>query len=205
MNFLAHLALAGPSDASRIGNLLGDFEKGTPASLRERLPAPIVEGIVMHRRIDRFTDSHPVFQQARLLLAPERRRFAGIIIDIYFDHLLNKHWASYHPGTVPDFAAEIYQTFDRHPTWLGTQLGPLVPRIKAENWLAAYSTVEGIEHTLGRVANRSPRLAPIAHATPDLIAEKAAFESHFLQFYPAIRQFAAEALGKKTLQTPAFP
>lgn len=205
MNFLAHLALAGPSDASRIGNLLGDFEKGTPASIRERLPAPIVEGIVMHRHIDRFTDSHPVFHQARLLLAPERRRFAGIIIDIYFDHLLNKHWASYHPGTVPEFTREIYQTFDRHPDWLGPRLGPLVPRIKREDWLAAYSTMDGIDLTLHRVASRSPRLSAIATATPDLIAGKEALEALFLRFYPEIRQYAAELLGKKTILTPAFP
>ncbi|MEC8942826.1 MAG: DUF479 domain-containing protein, partial [Verrucomicrobiota bacterium] len=56
MNYLAHLYLAGPTDASRIGNLLGDFVKGTPASLEGAYPVEVIAGIVMHRKLDRFTD-----------------------------------------------------------------------------------------------------------------------------------------------------
>ena len=205
MNFLAHLALAGPSDASRIGNILGDFEKGTEEALLERLPKEIVAGILMHRQIDLFTDRHPVFRQARLLLAPERRRFAGIIIDIYFDHFLSQHWSRYHPGTVTDFIQAVYQGFDRHPDWLGKEFGPLVPRLKRENWLASYASVEGLAQTLDRVANYSPRFAPVADAMPDLLEHRAPFEEHFLSFYPEARQHATSLLGKNSLSTPAFP
>ena len=84
MNYLAHLLLAGPTDASRVGNLLGDFVRGTPESLRGSYPDEVIAGIVMHRELDRFTDDHPAFQEARELLDPEHRRFAGIIIDIFF-------------------------------------------------------------------------------------------------------------------------
>ncbi|WP_411845828.1 ACP phosphodiesterase [Roseibacillus persicicus] len=205
MNFLAHLALAGPDDASRIGNILGDFEKGTPDSIRARLPAPIVDGIMMHRRIDRFTDDHPAFLQTKLLLAPERRRFAGIIVDIFFDHFLNEHWERFHPGTVTDFIEEIYQLFGRRPEWLGRQFGPLVPLLRAENWLASYGSLEGLNLTLGRVASRSHRFDPIRNGVLDLAEQREEFEKHFLSFYPEVRRYAARLLGKKTLQTPAFP
>ncbi|MGJ8725655.1 MAG: ACP phosphodiesterase [Roseibacillus sp.] len=205
MNFLAHLALAGPDDASRIGNILGDFEKGTPESLRERLPAPIVDGIMMHRRIDRFTDDHPVFRDTKKLLAPERLRFAGILIDIFYDHFLNKHWNDYHPGTVADFIEENYRLFDRRPDWLGTKFGPLVPLLKAENWLASYGTFEGLEKTLSRVASRSSRLSPICNGVDDLRTHYKLFEDHFGAFYPAVRQHATSLLGQKTLLTPSFP
>lgn len=205
MNFLAHLALAGPDDASRIGNILGDFEKGTPDSLRERLPAPIVDGIVMHRRIDRYTDEHPVFREARKLLAPSRRRFAGILLDIFFDHFLNKNWHHFHPGNVEEFIAEIYQLFDRHPEWLGSRFGPLVPLLRAENWLASYGTPEGLKTTLTRVASRSPRLSPLVDGVEDLENNYVAIEEHFRVFYPEIRQYAAHLLGRKNVQTPAFP
>lgn len=205
MNFLAHLALAGPDDASRIGNILGDFEKGTPESLRERLPTEIVDGIMMHRRIDRFTDDHPAFRKTKKLLAPERLRFAGIIVDIFFDHFLNKHWNQYHPGNVTDFIEENYRLFDRRPEWLGPKFGPLVPLLKAENWLASYGTFEGLETTLTRVASRSPKLAPIGNGVDDLRVHHDRFEELFLDFYPAVRQQAATLLGQKTLLTPSFP
>ena len=205
MNFLAHLALAGTDDASRIGNILGDFEKGTPASIRERLPDKIVDGIIMHRRIDRFTDEHPAFKQTRQLLAPERQRFAGIVIDIFFDHLLNKHWSTYHPGTASDFIEEIYQLFERRPEWLGAHFGPLVPRLRAENWLAAYGSFEGLEITLTRVASRSPKLTPICAGVEDLEKNYAVFEKNFAIFYPEVRKYAAHTLGKKSTRTPSFP
>ncbi|MGZ7081297.1 MAG: ACP phosphodiesterase, partial [Thermoanaerobaculia bacterium] len=56
MNYLAHLFLAGDSAESMIGNLAGDFVKGV---LHDRFPPAITAGIVMHRKIDAFTDSHP--------------------------------------------------------------------------------------------------------------------------------------------------
>lgn len=205
MNFLAHLALAGSNDASRIGNILGDFEKGTPSSIRQRLPDEVVAGIVMHRQIDRFTDDHPVFQQSKLLLAPHRRRFAGIIVDIFFDYFLNRHWNRYHPGNVPDFIEEIYQLFERRPEWLGQQFGPIVPLLRSENWLASYNTFEGLDLTLNRIATRSPKLIPIRDGVHDLREHQQKFEELFLTIYPDVRLKAAELLGSKFLKTPSFP
>lgn len=205
MNFLAHLALAGPDDASRIGNILGDFEKGTPDSLRERLPSAVVTGIMMHRHLDRYTDSHPLFLTSKNLLKPERRRFAGIAIDIFFDHFLSKHWSNFHPGTTTHFIAEVYQLFERHPEWLGSHFGPLVPRIKSENWLGTYQTITGVEFTLQRIATRSHKFEPLIHSVEDLTSNYLEFENLFLQFYPQIREYAAKLLGKKIENKSAFP
>jgi len=100
MNYLAHLALIPTScrdreDALRIGNLLGDFIKGTESSLRLQFPVDLVDGIKLHRAIDKFTDAHPSFLESKQLLAPERRRYAGIVLDIIYDHFLSIHWKTY--------------------------------------------------------------------------------------------------------------
>ncbi len=76
MNYLAHLLLAADADASRAGNLLGDFTRGSIDELAKIYPAEVIRGIRMHRAVDRFTDSHPIFKECRILLSPERRRFA---------------------------------------------------------------------------------------------------------------------------------
>nr|MBR9810071.1 hypothetical protein [bacterium] len=65
MNFLAHFHLAQPTDGSRIGALLGDFVRGTPESLQTRFPPEVVNGIILHRAIDRFTDSHEIFLKSK--------------------------------------------------------------------------------------------------------------------------------------------
>lgn len=193
MNYLAHLLLAGPDDASRIGNLLGDFVKGTPASLAGRYPAAVIAGIVMHRKLDRFTDEHAAFRTARDLLAPPRRRFAGIVVDIFFDHFLTVHWEQFSPLPLPAFLAEIYAAFARHPAWLGDELTRALPRMREENWLQSYGTLAGLALTFRRVAERSPRTAPIRASCHDLTAHYASFDRAFHQFFPDA-QARADAL-----------
>ena len=196
MNFLAHLLLAAPTDASRIGNLLGDFARGRPESLLDKFPPEVVAGIVMHRKLDRFTDEHPAFHDARALLSPERRRFAGIIVDVVFDHFLAKHWNQFSDQPLRDFIQEVYNGFDRHPDWLGEELGPLVPRIKQENWLMSYATIDGLGITFQRISIRFTRTGPILGAEQDLDAHYQSFDRAFQKFFPDVQAYAAELLAK---------
>ena len=194
MNYLAHLYLAGPTDASRIGNLLGDFVKGTPASLEGDYPVEVIAGIVMHRKLDRFTDRHEQFLRARSLLAPERRRFAGIVVDIFFDHFLSRHWHEYSVQPLPLFIEAVHASLQRHPDWLSPKLAAVAPRLRSENWLHRYGSPEGITRTLERVARRSPRIAPIKDSIEDLLGKYNTFEETFLRFFPDARAFAATLL-----------
>ena len=194
MNYLAHLYLAGPTDASRIGNLLGDFVKGTPTSLEEDYPVEVIAGIVMHRKLDRFTDRHEQFLRARNLLAPERRRFAGIVVDIFFDHFLFRHWHEYSGQPLPLFIEAVHASLQRHPDWLSPKLASVAPRLRSENWLHNYGSPEGISRTLERIAQRSSRMAPIKDSIEDLLGKYNTFEETFLRFFPDARSFAATLL-----------
>lgn len=191
MNYLAHIFLARPTDASRIGNLLGDFVRGTPDTLREQYPEEVVAGIVMHRALDRFTDDHPAFHEARALLPTELRRFAGIIVDIFFDHFLTQHWSTFSDHDLGGFVSEFYDAMERHPDWLSEDLKRALPRMRTENWLQSYGTISGIELTLQRVASRSPRLTPIATATQSLTDHYQSFDHAFHRFFPDVQKYAA--------------
>lgn len=189
MNYLAHLMLADNSDASRIGNLLGDFTKGTLGSLAEVYPAEIIRGIKMHRAVDRFTDSHQVFKNARTLLAPERRRFSGIIIDIIFDHYLSIHWDDYHHQPLEYFINDVYRALDEHPEWRAGRLAHAFPMMRHENWLITYATIEGVELTLERISRRGKRTGQIADGIIDLRKHYAQFEASFQAFMPSLLDF----------------
>lgn len=189
MNYLAHLVLADDSDASRIGNLLGDFTKGTIASLAEIYPREILRGIEMHRAVDRFTDSHPLFKKSRLLLAPERRKFSGVIIDIIFDHYLSAHWQDYHHQDLESFIEDIYRAIDTHPEWQAGRLAKVFPMMRHENWLQTYTTIDGIALTLERVSQRGKRTAQIADGIIDLRKNYLELETHFLAFMPSLLSF----------------
>ncbi|MEI9895635.1 MAG: hypothetical protein WDN28_17535 [Chthoniobacter sp.] len=71
MNWLAHLYLSEPNAAFRLGNLLPDLASATALA---GLPGEFQAGIQRHRRIDAFTDRHPVFRRSSIGSA---RRFAA--------------------------------------------------------------------------------------------------------------------------------
>lgn len=87
MNYLAHLDLANKTKTSLVGAFLGDFIKGDQYLSWQ--PATQV-GILLHRKVDTFTDSHPFVADYRRRFPASLRRVAGIILDIYFDHALAK-------------------------------------------------------------------------------------------------------------------
>ncbi|MGB0774889.1 MAG: ACP phosphodiesterase [Akkermansiaceae bacterium] len=192
MNYLAHLLLADDTDASRIGNLLGDFVRGSISQLAETYPTEVVRGIKMHRAVDRFTDSHALFKDAKLLLAPERRRFAGVIVDILFDYYLCQHWKTYCRQPLAEFCQEVYRALDKHPEWRAGRLAKAFPTMKMQDWLTNYSHKEGIALTLRRVSQRTPRVAPIAQSVEDFHQHHDEFEQIFLAYMPELIEFVRE-------------
>jgi acyl carrier protein phosphodiesterase len=95
MNHLAHVLLAGDDEALQLGGMLGDFVRGQPDPAL--FPAPVIRGIRLHRAIDSYTDGHPEVLAAKASLPPPYRRYAGILLDMWFDHLLARdfsHWSA---------------------------------------------------------------------------------------------------------------
>ena len=164
--------------------MLGDFVRGTRDDLSARFPPDLVEGILLHRAIDYFTDQHPVFLRSKLLLAPERRRFAGIIIDVLFDHFLAQNWSQYSRIPLPEFIDEMYALLDRNSAWMTPELREIIPRMRSENWLGTYGTIEGLALTFRRISRRRAFLAPIIGAEDDLTAHYHSFGKAFREFYP---------------------
>lgn len=92
MNYIAHLHLAQHTKTSLVGNFLGDFIKG---SALDDLPLDLQHGVRLHRQIDTYTDTHPVVLALKQQFPKSIRRYSGIVLDIYFDHLLMQHWQQF--------------------------------------------------------------------------------------------------------------
>ena len=183
MNHLAHAQLASEPPLLLVGNLAGDFVKGR---LDRLPPTPLLAGIRMHRRIDSYTDRHPVWRRSRLRVAP--RRVSGVIVDVAYDHFLAKHFDAFSDVPLEDFAARAYRILLDHQPLLPPRLRDLVPRIVAEDWFVSYRWLEGVERTFGRLARR---VADLADATDKIRARYRPLESDFLEFYPQLAAFAA--------------
>lgn len=188
MNHLAHFALAGEEEALVIGALLGDYVKGPLAG---RLPARVEAGVRLHRRIDGFTDSHPVTSALRSLFGPGERRLAGVLLDLYFDHLLVLHWRRFHDTALSAFSSAVYGTLERNLAALPGEAHPFVRRMIDVDLLVRYGEVSVMEAALERIALRLERRAAMCAAIATAHRYREELEDGFLEFFPELVDFSA--------------
>jgi acyl carrier protein phosphodiesterase len=206
VNFLAHLHLSDGTPGSMLGGVVADFVKGSEVAA---LPTDVREGVRLHRLIDGFTDRHPVVQRSIGRVAGKCGWFAGIVIDVYYDHILARDWATCSAEPLRVFADRAYDA-------LGTLI-PLAPEEAArflrefidDDRLMRYATPEGIADTLARlshrIARRIPKAPRLEAAMPDLLAADAALATDFHAFYPALMAFAAGQRAVANSNPPAAP
>jgi len=186
MNFLAHVYLADGSDDSIVGSLMGDFVKGR---LDGRHGDAVTHAIALHRRIDSFTDAHPVVAASRARVSVERRRYAGILVDVFYDHFLARHWDDYSDVALERFTARVYAALRAHHAVLPERLQYMAPRMAAHDWLASYRHLEAVAIALDRMGERLKRGNALLGSAVELEANYAAFEADFRAFFPEVVRF----------------
>ena len=186
MNYLAHAWLARHSDDAILGALLGDFVFGQ-SNLPEWPPAIRAE-IVRHRRIDQYTDAHPAVVAARGLFdAAGLRRYAGIVLDVYFDHCLARGWARWNETPLQDFTARVYRVLLVHRDELPPRLQAIAPRMAAHDWLDSYRERGNVDHAVRGIATRLSRNGDKLVACLDVLrAEEAQVDAAFEAFFPEL-------------------
>lgn len=192
MNYLAHLHLGGPAPEQLLGSLYGDFVKGP---LEGRFAPRLEAAIRLHRAIDAYTDSHPRVLAALGRFSPQRRRYAGIILDVFFDHCLARQWPAYHPEPLSAFTTRVYAVLEQTPDLPG-RLATIAPFMIADDWLGAYQHFEVIGRVLQGISRRLSRPEGLQGAMPELQALYPALLEDFSGFYPELQQFAATWRGR---------
>ena len=114
----------------------------------ENFPIDIQKGIVLHRAIDTFTDAHPLFRQSTKKLHSRYHHYAGVIVDMYYDHFLAKNWSNYHSESLTKYAANFYQSLTDNFPLLTLKTQNLLPYMVEYNWLVNYQSIDGLERIL---------------------------------------------------------
>ncbi|MEM9543522.1 MAG: ACP phosphodiesterase [Cyanobacteria bacterium P01_E01_bin.42] len=192
MNYLAHLFLAEDNPESKIGNLLGDFVKGSLKKYTNIYSENIIRGIEQHRKIDAFTDTHEIFCRSKKRIREQQKHYSGIAIDIYYDHFLSLHWSKFSAEGREEFINTIYAILQANLAILPKNLRAIVPRIQQENWLNSYQTLSGVHLTLTRISRRFKRANPLDRACLDLQANYREIERDFLSFFPELITYTRE-------------
>jgi acyl carrier protein phosphodiesterase len=186
MNYLAHLYLAGNAPESVIGSLMGDFVKGRVDPGR---PAAVRHAIMQHRRIDSFTDAHPLVKRSKRRMRPEFRRYAGILIDVFYDHFLASEWRRYADVSLDEFAAHVYAQVARHLHTLPPRMQLSMRYMVANDLLRSYRTLEGIGRALRGIEGRLRRPSRLGDAVTELEDAYPALRDDFDEFFPLLIRF----------------
>ncbi len=191
MNYLAHLHLGGDAPAQLLGSLYGDFVKGP---LNGRWPAQIEAAIRLHRRIDAFTDSHPLQAQARARFPLARRRTAGMLLDLFFDHCLARDWQAYATLPLERFTGRVYQVLAAEPELPG-RLALMAPRMAAQDWLGSYREFAVLEQVIAGMQRRLSKPQLLDGSLSELERLYEPLSQDFRAFYPELMAFAEAELG----------
>jgi acyl carrier protein phosphodiesterase len=191
MNWLAHLALSEPVPEFKIGNLLADI---LPITELRELPAAYQPGVLRHRAIDSFTDKHEIFRRSVARLDTRYRRFGGVIMDIFYDHLLTQRWSVHCTQPLKPFVDQFFVDVEACHDSMPAGAYTIFQRMRTGGWLTSYGDIDGVRVTLHRISRRLRRPVDLASAADELERLQVELDQDFALFFPLIRsQFATEA------------
>ena len=165
MNFLAHLLLSGDNPEITVGNFMGDFVKGR---ITTDFTPGIVAGLRLHRGIDSYVQTHPVFSRSRYRLSAYYGLYRGVMIDLFYDHFLSLDWHMYSDVPLDHYLRKVRGVVECYRGWLPERLQVLLPVI-FDQLLPSYSSVDGIANALSRMSRRVQRVNPLAGGEVELI------------------------------------
>lgn len=192
MNYLAHLFLSCHDDDLMIGNFIADSIRNKEVA---NFSEGIQQGILLHRKIDSFTDNHPIVRQATRRLHPHHHKYAPVVIDVFFDNLLANNWQLYASETLPDFAKRMYAILTKRQLDLPLKMQKYVPNMVANDWLQKYGTTDGLQYTFERMDKRTKFKSNFVNAVSHLQADYDLYEEEFNQFFPDVMEMAVDFCG----------
>ena len=199
MNYLAHIYLSGNNDDFKIGNFIGDFVKGNP---NEQFSDDIAFGVFLHRKIDRFTDTHTLVRKSRSFFFSEFSHYSGVITDVLFDYFLAHHWSSYHQQNLTSFVEDFYKILKSKLSELPLAVQKIFPIMVRHNWLNNYQNLDGIQHILYQMNKRTAAKPGLENSIITLKHNYTDLKKYFVDFFEELRTYTQtliEAYQQKKL------
>ncbi|MFZ1688075.1 MAG: ACP phosphodiesterase [Flavobacteriales bacterium] len=190
MNYLAHLHLSGNEPLVMVGNFMADAVKGRDLSAHH---PEVEQGIRLHRRIDSFTDQHPITATGRHRVRAHCGKYAGVALDLFYDHLLASDWQSFRTEPLAAFAQRCYALLmrERHRMPLRTQ--GMLPYLVKGDWLTSYATIDGIGEALYGLSRRAKHAEALAGSEAVLHEHIDVYRAEFRTFLPELVEHIREA------------
>ena len=191
MNFLAHAHLSENNNQILVGNFIADSVKGKDFN---KFPEGIKQGIILHRQIDTFTDSHPVFKRSLGRIRSQHGKYSGIVVDIFYDHFLAKNWNNYHAEKLSEFAEHVYTLLKGNYEILPERTKRLLPYLTSQNWLVGYGNFADLELVFYGMDRRTQLVSGMRNSVLTLKENYSGLEEDFTEYYPELQEYTYKEL-----------
>lgn len=182
-----------------MGSILGDFSRGVDL---DAFSPGVREAVSLHFRVDAFTDAHAVVGESKRRIQSPHRRYAGVLVDMFYDHFLARRWEQYCEVPLPTFTASAYAALLHAEPHIPERMAGVCRAMAAGDWLSSYERVESIDIALQRMARRLTRRNDLATGIQALTANYEALEADFHRFFPELRAYAQSFYRVGQIEAP---
>ena len=148
----------------------------------------------MHRSIDSFTDTHPVYRQSKHRLHEKYGHYSGVIMDIFYDHFLAANWKTYSEIRLEEYAQNFYKLLQDNYDLLTEKAQGMLPYMLGRNWLVSYATIEGLQMIMFQMDHRTKNRVDMHESIVELKQFYTEFESEFKLFFEELRQHCSKKI-----------
>ncbi|BAO56435.1 acyl carrier protein phosphodiesterase [Nonlabens marinus] len=196
MNYLAHLLLSGNDTELRIGNFIADSVRGKNL---KRFPERVAQGIMVHRMIDTFTDTHSIVRESKDLIRTNYGLWSSVIVDLYYDHFLAANWSNYHDTELEEYTLDFYADLKEYWEILPPRIQRFYPIMVEHNWIYSYRTVQGMKHILYQMNQRTKGKSNMQLAGVELIENYDALQKQFTAFFEELQTYSKNIIHQLDL------
>ncbi|MBT9189338.1 acyl carrier protein phosphodiesterase [Zobellia russellii] len=189
MNFLAHIYLSFDDPEITLGNFIADSIRGNKF---KHLPERVQKGILLHREIDTFTDTHEIPKISSKRLHKNYSHYSRVIVDIFYDHYLAKNWNTYSKTPLDAYVENFYDLLEDNYPILPVGVQRMMPYMISDNWIYNYSKMEGIAKVLKGMNRRTNNKSKMNFAILDLEEHYEKFEEEFAAFFDELMVFSKQ-------------
>ncbi len=179
MNFLGHIFLSPDDDELLAGNFIADSVKGNPYN---QYPKRVADGIKLHRAIDSFTDKHDLVRQGVSRFRATQGRYAPVVIDVVYDHVLAGNWSLFHNVDLLDFTQITYEKLEGQKEVFPDFVQHFFPFMKQQNWLYNYQFEWGLTKSLEGLDRRAANTTEMRKAVAVYRTNEESFLTEFQEF-----------------------
>ncbi len=191
MNYLAHSFLSFDNKDLIIGNFIADSIQGNKF---DGLTKEIIKGIHLHRKIDSFTDSHPIYLTSKHRFSKDFGKYSGVLMDMIYDHFLAKNFHQYSKIPLQNYCTNIYNLLQENQHYLPEPAKRFYGYMTERNVLFNYSTLSGMEVVLTHLNHRIRHRYQLNESITLIEQNYTEIEEEFMVFFDYLIEYCKKEL-----------